>query len=392
MKKLLVALTFNLILISSKLVAQTPYVAIPDSNFVHYLKTIVPTAFKGDSLNTSSTLVTTTTHSIDCSGKSISNLSGVQYFTSLIYLNCGYDTITNLLVIPSSLTYLDCSYDSLISLPTLPNSLTYLNCSNNSLTSLPTLPNSLTYLNCYNNSLTTLPSLPNTLQSLFCAYNQLTSLPTLPNSLDSIDCSANHLATLPALPNSLAYLNCWNNQLMSLPTLPNTLTYLDCSYNQLTSLPPLPNSLVHLYCMANNITCFTTFPTSITNLTLDPGNPYNCLPNHIAAMNAADLAKPLCAAGNTNGCAVAGIEQVTGINSPISVYPNPASDIINVNGLPINEETHIQLIDMFGNFVREYTTSAEEKDIDVSSLQEGVYNLCITTKEGTVNKKLVIVN
>ena len=79
-----------LVVISSvceKSIAQTPYVAIPDSNFVHYLKTIVPTAFKGDSLNTSSTAVTTYTNTIGCNSLSIANLFGVQYFTSLTYLN-----------------------------------------------------------------------------------------------------------------------------------------------------------------------------------------------------------------------------------------------------------------------------------------------------------------
>src|ERR1039457_970817 len=104
-----------LVVISSvceKSIAQTPYVAIPDSNFVHYLKTIVPTAFKGDSLNRTSTFVTTMT-SFTVGSRSIANLFGVQYFTSL--------------------TYLDCSYNSLTALPALPNSLTYLNCAINSL-------------------------------------------------------------------------------------------------------------------------------------------------------------------------------------------------------------------------------------------------------------------
>ncbi len=50
-KKIIVAAVFILSLYL-KVNAQT-FVAIPDSNFVHYLKTIIPTAFKGDSLNTS---------------------------------------------------------------------------------------------------------------------------------------------------------------------------------------------------------------------------------------------------------------------------------------------------------------------------------------------------
>src|ERR1039457_1899398 len=75
---------------------QTPYVAIPDSNFVHYLKTIVPTAFKGDSLNKNSTLVTTTTKAINAQNLSISNLNGIQYFSSLDTLRCWMNNLTSL--------------------------------------------------------------------------------------------------------------------------------------------------------------------------------------------------------------------------------------------------------------------------------------------------------
>jgi hypothetical protein len=312
----------------------------------------VPTAFKGDSLNTSSTLVTTTTHTINVNGLSITNLSGVQYFTSLTDLSCG----------------------------------------TNSLTSLPSLPNSLTVLDCINNSLTYLPTLPNSLTSLFCDDNYLTSISALPNSLTILYCENNSLTSLPSLPDSLIILYCATNSLSNLPSLPNSLAYLDCSSNSLTSLPVLPNVLVNFDCGGNTIGCFPAFPNSITNpslFSIDP-NPYNCLPNYITAMSAADLAKPLCASGNTNGCAVTGIEQITGLNSQISVYPNPAKDVLHVKGLAINEETHIQLMDMFGNFVAEYITSTKTKTIDVSGLSEGVYNLSITNKEGVINKRVVI--
>lgn len=279
--------------------AQT-YVAIPDSNFVHYLKTIVPTAFKGDSLNTSSTLVTTTTHSINCSNLSISNLSGVQYFTSLNYLVC------------------------------------------------------------VDNSLTTLPPLPNSLMELWCGSNSLLSLPVLPNSFQ--------------------VLSCYYNRLISLPALPNSLRYLDCSYNY--------------------ITCFSTFPDSMPlprwgqnalnySIYIDP-NPYNCLPNYIPAMSAADLATPLCAAGNSNGCAVAGIEQYN-INNEVSVYPNPANTSLTLT-LSQGEGTNtLQITDMLGNMVKQSIIYNLTSIINVADLSEGVYILSVSTPEGVANKRVVIV-
>ncbi|HEX7413254.1 MAG TPA: T9SS type A sorting domain-containing protein [Bacteroidia bacterium] len=352
MSKKLIILFIVIASMAKQSQGQTPYVAIPDSNFVHYLKTIVPTAFKGDSLNKNSTLVTTTTHSINVPSHSIANLSGIQYFTSL----------------------------------------TYLDCSSNSLTSVPALPNSIQTLYCGGNSLTVLPSLPNSLTVLVCGINSLTTLPALPNSLQLLSCLQNSLATLPALPNSLTSLICDNNFLTSLPALPNTLHGLGCSYNSLTSLPVLPNSLTGLHCENNNITCFPLFPTSITNTNyfgIDP-NPYNCLPNYITAMSAANLATPLCAAGNSNGCAVAGIEQYN-INNEVTVYPNPASTIMNVELRMQNEKHTLVITDMLGNAIYHSTLNTQHNTINVADLAEGVYTISITTNQGVVNKRLVIV-
>ncbi|HEX7415184.1 MAG TPA: T9SS type A sorting domain-containing protein [Bacteroidia bacterium] len=321
--------------INEKAQAQ-PFVLIPDVNFANYLGVLIPAAMHGDSLNTTSTLVTTMT-SLNVSGRSIANLSGVQYFTSLIDLDC----------------------------------------SSNSLTSLPTLSNALNQLS--------------------CEHNALTTLPALPSSLTQLDCGANSLASLPTLPNSLTSLSCYQNSLTSLLPLPTSLIHLWCNYNSLTSLPSLPNSLTLLGCDHNNITCFPTFPTSITytnNFGIDP-NPYNCLPNHILGMSSTDLAKPLCAAGNSNGCAVAGIQQVAGINEQVTVYPNPASTSINVTLRQAQGTTaSIEIYNTIGERVYSSPVGGGKDGalaINVSDLAEGVYTISITTNVGVVNKRVVIV-
>ena len=326
--------------------AQT-YVAIPDSNFVHYLKTIVPTAFKGDSLNTSSTTVTTYTQNIICGSSNIANLDGIQYF--------------------SSLTHLLCFYNNLTSLPTLPNTLVFLDCGGNHLTALPALPNSLTYLQ--------------------CNINNLTSLPTLPASIN--------------------YIECGGNQLTSIPTLPNSLRTFSCEYNNLASLPPLPDSLTTFGCFGNHITCFPTFPNTIivsnTTFSIDP-NPYNCLPNYVPSMTGTSYtATPLCATGNSNGCAVAGIQQVADINNQVTVYPNPAKESLTLT-LSQGEGTYsINMYDMLGKEVFPplggmkggvTPTPNPSKEgtitINIADLSEGFYNLCVSTNEGIANKRIVI--
>jgi uncharacterized repeat protein (TIGR01451 family) len=246
----------------------------------------------------------------------------------LLILKCYKNKLTNLPALPNSLTELYCYDNMLDSLPALPASLTYLSCGFNHLTGLPTLPDPLFKLDCSANELTTLPALPNSLFELDCTSNLLVSLPSLPNSLINIKCDGNQLKSLPALPASLGYLDCESNQLNNLPALPHSLTQLNCGGNQLTSLPPLPNSLQALFCennllatlptlpdslsrlvcRNNNITCFPIFPTSLKwqiYFSIMP-NPFSCLPNYVAGMDAGTLAYPLCAIGdnvnNPNAC------------------------------------------------------------------------------------------
>lgn len=173
------------------------YVLIPDANFATYLKGLIPGAIKGSSLNIASTLVTTETKSINVGGQSIKDLSGIQYFTSL--------------------TWLDCSHTGLTVMPPLPNSLRFLDCGSNNLTRLPTLPNSLTTLNCYFNFLSDLPALPNSLANLNCQFNSITNLPTLPIALDMLQCHNNQLSTFPSFPNSLTYIDFTSNPYTCLP-------------------------------------------------------------------------------------------------------------------------------------------------------------------------------
>ena len=414
--------------------AQT-WVTIPDANFAHYLDSIIPAAAHNDSLNTSSTLVTTTTQTMNISLKGIGNLNGIQYFTSLTWLNCSNNSISNLSTLPNSLTYLDCSYQGnnltslpalpnllnyfdctynhintlptlpnsldtlkcgmgvLTVLPALPNSLIYLDCHANNLTTLPVLPTLLTYLECSNNnSLANLPNLPNSIILIDCSFNHLVNLPLLPNSLTFIECTSNYLTSLPVLPNSLTHLDCGyqGNNLTSLPSLPNSLIYLACQYNSLTSLPTLPASLTYMVCSHNNISCFPTFPSLITNgFGIDP-NPYNCLPNYIAAMSTYDTTHyPLCAAGNSNGCAVAGIEQFANNNIELNIYPNPNNGSFVIEPNSTTKQT-MQVYDVNGKLVLSQPINGKTS-IDASSLNEGIYNINLITNEGVVNKRIVIV-
>jgi len=271
------------------------FVTIPDANFVTWLQTNVPSAMNGNQLDTTSLAVTTRAN-VTLFNLNISDLTGVQYFSSLDtfvcisnpinglpnlsntvkHINIYGGQLTNLPMLPSSLTYLRCVQNQLTNLPILPPSLIQLFCSDNQLTSLPSLPNSITTIECQNNLLTSLPGLPSSLIYFSCAFNQLTLLPSLPSSLNFLNCSNNNISNLPVLSSSLTVLICSSNQLISLPTIPNLVTNIDCSYNQLTNLPVLPSSLYSINCSHNQLSSLPTLPVALSML--------NCSYNQLTSL------------------------------------------------------------------------------------------------------------
>jgi len=276
--------------------AQT-YVTIPDTNFVAWLQMNVGAAMNGNQMDITHHSVTSLML-MQIQGRSIADISGIQYFTSLMDFNCSNNSITSISALPNSIRNLFCQNNQITSLPSLPSLLSYLDCSNNQLTSLPALPGSLGFFDChnnhissfpnlpvilqklicYNNELTNLPTLPMELQQLTCSYNQLTSIPALPNSLTYLLCSHNCLTNLPVLPSSIFYLICDSNQLTSIPSLPDSLRDIDCSHNQLISIPALPNKIQYLICGYNHLTNLPSLPNSLISLNCE-NNQLTSLPN-----------------------------------------------------------------------------------------------------------------
>ena len=102
MKKLIILIS---IIFIQKINAQT-WVAIPDGNFASYLQSTMPSAMNGNSLNITSTLVTSGTQTINCGALGISNLSGIEYFTSLTYLSCTNNSLTSFPPLATTLHYI----------------------------------------------------------------------------------------------------------------------------------------------------------------------------------------------------------------------------------------------------------------------------------------------
>lgn len=328
--------------------AKAQYVTIPDDDFRNFLRTKYPGCFNASQqLNSTCTAVTTEDslefHNINSQPITQNiDLTGIQYFTALQYLNCSNNYIGYTGTLPSGLKHLEFSSTAGSPgdgyLPQLPNGLRHLRCANNYLYSLPAhLPDSLRYLDCSGNSFSSLsalpakldtlicreqvsyspyshilrilPALPSLLRYLDCSNNGLNALPALPASLTHLNCSSQFininpeatqktLSTLPALPAGLQHLDCGNNYFSVLPTLPGTLKYLDCSAQYiyinnfpplpdpysytLPSLPALPGTLESLYCNQNNISCLPHLPALLNTLVYDTEK-IPCVPNATAA-------------------------------------------------------------------------------------------------------------
>lgn len=243
-------------------------VEINEKNFPHwafrnYVRDL--TDFNGNKIGSDDILTAdeiAAVKEIDISSMPISNIKGIEYFTSLEKLNCNKITLWEVdLSQNKALKTFYCSYTNLKKLDLSNNTnLTELDCSSNHVTELDLSNNpKLMFLNCSSNQLTALDLSNNTkLADLLCDYNQLTTLDVSRNTeLKILNCYKNQLTTLDMSENTkLEELQCYENQLTMLDVSGNTeLKTLTCYKNQLTTLDLSNNTkLTDLWCNYNQLT------------------------------------------------------------------------------------------------------------------------------------------
>jgi gliding motility-associated-like protein len=269
------------ILLLSCFLGQAQYTAVPDSNFEQAL---IDLGIDKDGINgkvLTADLVGVT--DLDVSYKFITDLTGIEDFKNLNFLNCEKNKLTNINTSQNSvLTRLFCPFNLITSLDVSKNpNLLSLICYKNELTSLDVSKNQLlTTLYCNYNNLSILDVTKNlNLETLACGFNQFISLDVSKNfalknlycyysQFMSVDISNNinleefdfrecQFTSIDVSKNiKLRILQCDNSQLTSLDVSKNTaLTYLSCYNNQLTSLDVSKNTaLTHLFCFDNQLT------------------------------------------------------------------------------------------------------------------------------------------
>lgn len=86
-----------------------------------------------------------------------------------------------------------------------------------------------------------------------------------------------------------------------------------------------------------------------------------------------------------------GIPQYSNLNTNISIYPNPANTIIHVELKSKDAGAQYILYDINGKAVKQSIIYNLKSLIDISDVSEGVYNISISSNEGVLNKRVVIV-
>ena len=247
-------ITSDDIYISDNYVALINSSNFPDANFRSALLSFYPKGYITSSDVNSRTSMT-------ISGKSITDISGIGYFSKLTYLDCRGNKLKSLPDLPPMLETLLCAsnnfetlhltnYAHLKTLDISYNThLTSLFCNNNALTNLNVdFCQVMTTLNCSNNQLTSFGSFPASLETLNCSNNKFNTLAIIGSkslswlnvgynqNLTILECHDNVLKTLKVEGcSSLIMIDCHNNQITSLTvTPPHLLQSMDCSNNKLS--------------------------------------------------------------------------------------------------------------------------------------------------------------
>ena len=235
----------------------------------------------------------------------ISDLTGIEDFSNLTYLDCSGGNIIDTLDLSQNLTltYLNCSgagwviqhFRQISSLNISQNTaLSHLICNSTLLSQLDLSQNpNLTFLNCRDNEPQILDLSHNIgLLNLDCSHsilnqnlwnsgNPVTHLTNLDLSqninLTSLNCSGNALSSLDLSQNiNLTSLNCSDNQLQILDLSQNIgLVNLDCG-NDIWGDFDNTNQLTNLDLSQNiNLTSINCYGNSLSNLDLRNGNNTN---------------------------------------------------------------------------------------------------------------------
>ena len=369
---------------------------IPDSNFEQVL---INLGLDNAPINGSVPTANIDTLTIlNVSNQNITNLTGIEDFTSLIGLDCQSNYLTSIdLTNNQNLTWLNCQYNLLTSLNVSANKkLTSLLCGVNQLTNIDVSNNDTLYFFwCDFNQLTTIDISNNNYLNWFnCRNNQINSILFPSNHhLFIVDCQYNNLMSLNIPDTSLTQLSCYDNSLTSLNTSQNkNLGTLLCFNNQLTNLDLSQNSLIQtLHCDNNQLEClnmkngnnpyindFTTYGNP--NLICIQVDNYS-----YSNTNWTDIDPTSSYSTNCNYNCTVGISKNELSYSDISIYPNPSNGVFFID---IEKDIKFEY-DIYNLMGKKIDSGVNKKEVNLTKQPQGIYIINILMEGQYINKRLI---
>jgi len=352
--------------------ACTQMTYVPDDNFETYLETHDANGnavAMGDATSmgdgTINDIVLTDNISgvtnLNASNHNISDLTGIQDFSSL----------TLLYVIHSFLTSIDISNNI---------ALTDLILDDNQIQSIDLSANinlQILYLN--GNNLTDLDvSQNNQLQIIQFNSNQIGQIDLTNNPLlTHLYCNTNNLSQLDTHSNpNLLWLFATDNQLISLDVSQNSnLDRVFCQNNQLTTLNMQNgnNTNIYLFDATNNpnLTCILVDDASYSTTNWTNIDATSTFVNNQAACDALSVAE-------------------NSFETQINLYPNPAKNSFTIQNNSNYTIENLSIYDMLGKLVLQ--TNNTNNTIDVSTLKNGIYLVKITSDGNKTAIQKIVIN
>ena len=369
---------FSFLFLVTTMVCYAQYTSVPDPNFENFLEA----NGMGDGVPDNGQVLTANIENVTelvlPFNGNITDITGVEDFISLEYLDASFNGITSVdFSHNDQLKTLIFAFNPLIELDLSMNvNLEYLNCQSNQLTSLLLNSENLVHIDCFENHLTVLDltNLP-ALIELNCNENQISALDLSQNLLlQKLSCAANNITSLNTANNpELFYLLCGYNNIESLDLTQNpALTLLLAPF-----MPPL-NHLDLRNGNNENIGSFNVFGTdSLQCIFVDDASatylddwykdPFTTFVNNEAECDAL---------GNQEFVA-----------APFKIYPNPAKTYFNISSKVKGEYL---LSSVQGKIVRSGTLNFGLSRIPVDGLLSGLYILRVFSANGTTTQKIVV--
>lgn len=346
---------------------------IPDANFRNYLINNSSINTNGDN-NINLLEAVAFTGIININNLGVSDMTGIEAFQNLSYLQCEGNQISSL----------DLSQNT---------NLLELNCRGNQLTTLDISQNtSLTIFSCRDNQLTSL-IVPPSLIDLHCAENALTNIDVSQcSNLVNLWVYLNPITTLDVTQNpNLFLLNFRNTLISTIDLSQNTaLDGISCRETLLTSIDVSACSLLTRF-LCNS-------QPDITQINLANGNNVNVTLLNLAtnpnltciqvddvqySTNAWSSAVDPNTSFNLTCFNTTGIEDLEGKNSAISIYPNPVSEELTIETQAVI--LHNNILNLDGRVL----STTTERNISVSELPAGIYILQIQTDKKLIHKEFI---